>query len=225
MDFNKYFKKKDNSLIFIGDTLEILVPSRYGNHGYLDISNSVKTIGIFDMVINGSVNLGYMLAAVIEILPSDIQSVTIDNEKYEKLTLHKGDVFILDNTVIQDSKISYVVFYEMVFSGHYPKFLTYDSLAFLFDNMAEVTGDKFSTDHMIFEMIMAMVSRDSTNLSDQYRLTSRTKDRAIIPLRMVSHIAQSTTAKILGSYMTDGIESALVNASDAPSAVEDLLRQ
>ena len=198
MDNSKYFEKKGRSYIFKGDLLEVFIPMRYAQHGYLEIGNNVSTIGIFDMTINGSIESGYLLGAVIEMYPSDIESVTIDQQKYAKLILHKDDVFIKDCNVVKDAKISYIIFYEMFLSGHYPKFLKYFDCIGIFDRIMEANGDSFSADHMIFEMIVSVLFRDKDNLSTLYRHTNMKGGYQTIPLRTIAHVAQSTTGKIMG---------------------------
>jgi hypothetical protein len=225
MDYSKYFTLQGNSLVFTGDTLEVFVPDRYSMHGYLDISGSIKTIGVFDMLINGSIPAGYLLAGQIEIMSSNIEYKTVGTDRFVKATLHKNDIFIRDINVVRDVKISYVLFYEIYTGGHYPEFLTYERCATLFDSIAEVTGDSFRNNHMIFEMLVSMLHRDRDNLQVMYRNTDRTKPPIRIPMRMTAHVAQSTTGKIIGSYMKDGMDSALVNAADFNSDVEDLLRK
>ena len=225
MDLKQYFKKKGKSIIFIGDTLEIFVPDRYTTHGYLDITNSVKTIGIFDMQINGKIDTGYLLAGVIEILPSEISTTNIDGQKFHKLLLNKNDVFIKDDKIVGDEKIQYVVFYEMIFGGHYPQFMKYKDVATLFDNVLKATGGSFNTDHMILEMIAATLFRSKKDPTVEYRLTDMKDDPYILPLRSIGYVAKSTTGKILGNYMNEGVDSVLVNTSNTPSEIEDLLRK
>lgn len=225
MDYSKYFKKKGNSLIFIGDTLEIFIPYRYENHGFLDIGNTITTLGIFDMVINGNIKAGYLLAAKMEIMPTDVETTTIKTNKFAKLILNTNDVFMVDDSIVQDAKISYVLFYEMFHSGHYPEFMNYEDVALLFDYAGKATGDGFNTDHMIIEMITSVLHRKNGDLNTLYRNTDMKEQPMTIPMRLISQVAQSTTAKILGSYMNDGLEAAIVNASDVPSDVEDLLRK
>lgn len=47
---------------------------------------------------------------------------------------------------------------------------------------------------------------------------------AWVPLRNVEFGAQDTTAKITGSYMAEGLDSAIVNPSDKVSKIESILR-
>ena len=223
--FSRYFEKKGNSLIFTGDTLEIFVPSRYDIRGYLNITSMVRTIGFFDMLINGKIKCGYRLAATIEIIPSEIETITKGTESFAKLTLKNGDVFIKDLQYVEDAKISYVLFYEMTFSGHYPDFMKYKDCGTIYDYMAKITGSSFSTCHTIFEIIAMQVARDSKNISTLYRLTPMKNDPTQIGLHSIANVATSTSSRITGSYAKAGLESSIANASERNSLIEDILRE
>jgi hypothetical protein len=225
MSFEKFFKRIKDTVYFEGDSLEIFIPTRYESHGCLDMTNVVRTLAIFDMKINGSIDTGYMLPAKITIEPNDIEVVMINGNRFAKLTLTKGDVFMKNTNVIRDSQLAYIVFYEMVYGGRTPNFIDYNQNAFVFDEVTRITGVTFPTDHAIFEMMSAMLHRSQDDISVQYRLTDMKKPARNIPLSLVSHAAISTTSKIVGAYMDDGIDASLVNASDVPSEIEDLLRQ
>jgi hypothetical protein len=225
MSFGKYFKRVKDTVYFEGEKLEIFIPTRYEGHGCLDMTDTVRTLAIFDMKINGSIDLGYMLPAKVTIEPTDIEIVMKDGNRYAKLTLTKGDAFLKNTTVVRDTQLAYIIFYEMVYGGRTPNFIDYDQTAFIFDVVTEVTGVRFPTDHAVFEMMSAMLHRSQDDISLQYRLTDMKKPARNIPLSLVSHAALSTTSKIVGAYMDNGIDASLVNASDIPSEIEDLLRQ
>jgi len=218
------FKIVGKSVLFVGNKLEIFISDRYAQHGCLELTNEVKTLGIFDMKINGKSG-GYLLPARITIIPSEMENITIGTDKFVKLTLYENDVFIKNRDVVMDEQLAYVVFYEIVYGGKAPKFLTYDDKVFLFDTVSEVTGISFPTDHVVFEMMVAMLHRDKKDISLQYRISDMKDEPMNIPLRLVSHAALSTTSKIIGAYMDDGIDAALVNSSEINSDIEDLLRQ
>lgn len=222
---SKYFTKKGESLIFTGDTLEIFVPKRYENHGYLTVEDSIRTIGFFDMIINGKINTGYKLAATIEIIPSETESVVIDNKNYLKLILKKNDVFIKQLKYVEDGKIMYILFYEMTYFGRYTKFLSYSNCATIYDYIAKTTGTHFSTAHTIFELMIMHTSRDSKDIAKPYRLTLMTKDPRYIGLHSIANVASSTSGRIIGSYSKQGFDASLANASENNSNIEDILRQ
>lgn len=224
MDHSKYFKKEKDSLIFIGNKLEIYVPVRYGQHGCLDIEESVKALAIFDMTINESMQTGMLLPAKVTMKPNDIEAIMRDGERYQKMTFLKDDVFIVDTHIVKDEHIAYVMFYEFIYGGKTPRFMTYDHLGFIFEKAVQVTGIHFPTNSAVFEMMVAVLHRDPNDLTKFYRLTDMKKKPLQIPLLTVAHAATSTTTKIVGSYDNEGYDAALINASDVPSEIENLLR-
>ena len=223
--FNKYFKEVKDSIIFTGDTLEVYLPERFEQHGCLSIGDEVSSLAIFDMLINGEIKSGLLLPAKIILRPSDVSTVTRNGDKFFKLEFVKNDVFIKNVNIVQDAQLAYIIFYEMINGGRVPDFMTYEMTATIFDAVIEVAGVKFPTDHVVFEMMTAMLHRDQHNISLQYRLADTSKPPMNIPMMLVSLAAMSTTARVVGSYMDDGIDSSLVNASDNNSDIEDLLRK
>ena len=137
----------------------------------------------------------------------------------------KNDTFIKNVNVVRDSQLAYIIFYEMVYCGKVPDFITYDMMATVFDVVTDVTGVKFPADHVVFEMMTAMLHRDQNNIGTQYRHSDMEKSPLNIPMKLVSHAAISTTARIIGGYMDEGINSSLVNASEIPGDIENLLRK
>lgn len=224
MDKSKYFKKVKDSLIFIGKKLEAYVPVRYGQHGALEIGENVKALAIFDMTINDSIETGMMLPAKVTMKPNNIETILRDGERFQKLTFTNDDVFIVNSNVVRDEHIGYVMFYEFIFSGKVPRFMTYEHIGFIFEKAEEVTGISFPTNSAIFEMMISVLHRDPKDITKFYRHTDMKVDPLRIPLRTVAHAATSTTTKIVGSYDNEGYDAALINASDVPSEIENLLR-
>jgi hypothetical protein len=221
----EFFKEVGDSCIFIGNKLEIFLPDRYEQHGCLAIGDEVMALGVFDMKINDDLDAGYYLPAKIAIKPSNVELVTLEGDRYVKLTLNKNDVFIKNLNVVQDQQLAYVIFYEIIYGGKTPKFLTYESSAQLFDTVSSIAKVNFPTDHVIFEMMTAMLHRDQDDITKQYRHTDQKRQPLNIPMRLTSHAAISTTSRIVGAYMDDGIDASLVNQSDVTSDIEDLLRR
>jgi hypothetical protein len=221
---SSFFMKKGNSLIFTGDKLEIFIPERYETHGYLNISTTVRTIGFFDMIINDTIETGYKLAALIEIVPSSSEATTVDGDPVIKLTLHKGDVFIRELKFIKDPKISYILFYEMTFTGRYPKFIQYEDCATIYDYIGHTTSGASSISHTIFEIVAMQVTRDSKNVAKLFRHTSMKGDPLFIGLHSIANVATSTSSRITGAYARAGLEASIANASERNSEIEDALR-
>lgn len=223
---DKYFKfdEKQGTVLFIGDTLEILIPERYERYGCLQIEEFVMTMGIFDMIINGTQETGMFLPAMIRIEPSETEKVNIGATTMYKLTLKKGDVF-MHMEVVKDGKLAYVIFDNFISLAKQPKFFDYRLMAFIFDVVVRITGIRFHVDHAVFEMIFAYLCRDPDNPGVQYRYTSMTKDPLFLSLKHAARMAESTTSKLLGAYFEDSLDSALINEADRSNEVEELLRK
>jgi hypothetical protein len=223
-NMDQYFVKKDNKVYFTGKTLNICIPMRYESLGALEIGEHISALGIFDMEINGE-PCGFFLPAKIGIEPHEVNRIVVDGERCLYITILNGGVFIRNTNVVQDTHLGYVIFYEMVYGGNLPKFITYNNHAFMFDEVTKVTGLKFSTDHTVFEVMTSLLYRSKDDLGVLYRHTSMKHPPKLIPLRLVSHAATSTTSRIVGAYDEDGFDAALVNASEINSEIEDLLRR
>lgn len=222
----KYFEvnTKLNQVIFIGDKLVLKIPKRYENNDVLIISDTVQTLGIFKMVINDSLESGIVLPAILTIEPNDISSEVIDGVEYVIVTLIKNDVFINNIDLIKVPQLAYFIFNEFITLGNMPDFISYNDKAFIFDIIKTCCDFNPGTNHVIYELIFAHLSRASDDLNIPYRFTNMTKPEKFIGLGSISFGPDSTSAKILGSYMNEGINSSLVNQSSKHSELEDLLR-
>lgn len=197
---------------FIGDKLEIFIPTRYENKNLLTIGNNVSALAMFDMVINDSIPCGYKLPAVITIEPYETYRDTIDGVSYFVVVLHKGGRFMTTDVVVQDNQIGYQIWLEFLSLGNMPKFVNYGNIATLLDDVKAITGAGASDiHHSMFEIIYAHIYRDPDNLTTHYRHTKKNKPPAQVSLSDVSYGPDSTFAKVFGSYSDDGRNSALLN--------------
>lgn len=224
-DFARFFQKKDNKVVFTGDRLEVRIPRRYENYDMLVIADDVKTLAIFEMIVDDQVQVGMLLPAVITMEPSDTYTTSLDGQDYTVLIFTKGDVFVANTDVIRNPAIVGIMFEEFLSLGNMPKFLSYNERAFVFDLASEVCGLNFPVNHAVWEMIYAHLHRDPGQITKVYRHTSMTEPPEMVPLRSVSYGPDSTTARLLGSYANDAIDSSLVHPSTQRSELEDLLRE
>ena len=227
VDIQKYLKvdPKTKKTIFIGDKMEIFIPTRYETYNLLSVDEQVKVLGIFDITINDTIETGFLLPAPIIMEPSSTESITgEDNMTYMKATLFKNDVFMTNTNVVKNPQLAYVIFKEFVFLGNRPKFIKHDDLATLFLRVEQVNGIDFKVNHVVFELMFGHLFREEGRVNKFYRHTDMKKDPVFLPLRAVSHAATNTSSKLVGSYFSDGINSSLVNYAEENSDLEDLLR-
>lgn len=227
MDYRKYFVKdhKTKQVRFMGKRLDVYIPKRYKNHGSLVVQETIITLGIFEMVIDETITVGYMLPAHIGMVPTETAEVSYKGQPCVHAVFYTNDLFIKSTEVVKNQGIAYVLFKEFVDLGKQPDFISYQQSAFMFDGIQRVSGVRFPVDHAIFEIIFSHLYRDLDQVTIPYRNTEMVKAPIRIPLSAVAHAATSTTAKIVGSYFDNGVNSALVNQADEPSSIENILRR
>lgn len=216
-------KDPDSPVIFTGDRCVVTILQKFENYGCLNIKNSVTTLGVFDMEVDG-VQSGCFLVARVEMFPSDVQIITVDNVPYVQCTFNKGDVFMKTTKFVVEDKLAFYVWLEYIKFGHILKAMTYEDQATIFDKMRTSAGVTFPVDHNVYEAIFAYLSRDVNDPTKQYRNTDMKKDFTRIQLNDVAHAARSTQARIIGAYQKDGINASLDNPNTINSPIEDLLR-
>lgn len=224
---SSYFETdtKNKVIRFTGDTLTMWINVRWQAHGGLTINgNEVTAIAIGDMLINDSIETSILCAGFTQFYPTDFSFVRKDEDEFIELHFVKGDAF-MGTQVVKDAKLAYAVFYELLYIGAMPKTLKYNNVFDLFDRVATITGISFPVDHAIWELLYATVYRDKNNLSTPARLAGAKAELVHIPLRDVTHLANSTSAKLIGSYFGDAIDSALIHPAEESNLLEDILRQ
>lgn len=225
-ELHRYFKidTKQECVYFTGNKLDIYIPVRYEDKDLVKVTDKVNTLGIFDITIDDEYDIGFLLAAMVDIEYSSIERLTIDDEPYIHMVLNKNDRFLTNTSYIKNDNLGYTLWVEFIALGRLPRFITYEKILWLFDRIAEVTGINFGINHSVFEMLYAHLFRDSKNLAVKYRLTDMSKPPVMIELRNVAYGPDDTMSKILGSYMPTGINAALITESTQPSPVEIQLR-
>lgn len=214
----------DSPVIFKGDTCVVRILEKFEMYGCLQVTDVVRTLGIFDMTVDG-VQTGMFLAGRIEMHPSDVERIEVDGTRYVQLTFKHGDVFMTTTNTVKDEKLAYVVWIMYIKYGNLLKAMSYEDQAIIFDRMRNTCGIQFPVDHVVYETIFAHLSRSLYDLTIPYRNTDMKENFRRINLSDVSHAARSTSARVIGAYFNDGINAALTKPSTSNSLIEDLLRQ
>lgn len=214
----------DGTVTYEGNTLIAYVPTHYDVYGLFRIGRYVVALAIFDMEADGK-KIGIQLPAAIEMDPSEIEDMTIDNEPFKKLTFYKGDVFMARTDVVKVEKLVYYLWKEFIGLGRFPKFMTYTRVFNLFNDLKDITGRGVSASHTMLEVVYQHLYRDGNDINTLYRLTSMNKPSQILTMRDIGNIATSNHSKIFGAYSGDGLNSALVNQNTKNNEFEDMYRQ
>lgn len=225
MKMDTYFKfKQDKSVVFIGNKATVTISKRFENYKLLFIANTIRTIGVFDLEVDGK-QVGMLLPAVIDMCPSNVTTIKKDSEDFVVCTFNKGDTFIRDSRVVRNPSLAYIIFAEFIEKGKIPDFLAYEDYAYIFDTVQNVTGIKIPANHVVFEIIYAFLSRKHDDYTKQYRHTDMKKKHMFLRLSDTAHATSSVTAKLVSGYLADSINAAIVNESENESKIEEILRQ
>lgn len=225
-DIDRFFTPVKESLVFSGrDQLVVRISERLKGKGFLKLGDPVQSLGIMDLEIDGQYRSSLHLLAMITMRPSVIDTETIDEVRYVTLTFFPGDTFLESRTVVQNPAVVPALWEEFVDMGRIPPHMTYDSLIWLFDSAGPVAGVSLGIDHAIFEMIYAHNARSKKDPFTFFRHTSMAStDFLQIPMNRVGVSTDSTTARLVGAYLDQGLLSAVLRTETEPSEFEDLLR-
>lgn len=225
-DFDAYLRYDDklHTMTFTGETLELRVQKRYSVYDLLEISDTVKTLGIMDALIDGKYQVACTTLAVFETAPSDIEETVIENIPYIVLRYTKNDLFTVNTQMVQNSGIIYAVYMELISRGKIPYWFGYDDIAKVFDRVREMTGSGIGADQVIFELEVAHLSRSADDLSLMYRYTKPQSPMKFIPIKSVAYAPTSVMARLSGSRFDDGLAASLQLTSRVNQPLEDLFR-
>lgn len=228
VDVSKYFveESKNDCVRYVnpaGTNLEIFIPTRYRDRGYMYLDEYVHTLGIVMLKI-GDIEFGLQLPAMITIDTTDSYETVIDDTRYFVAVLEPNRRLMTTLTVLQNDKIPYFMWSEFLFIGNIPRYLDYSTIVSLYDQTGEVIGQTLGSDHAVFEVVLAHLFRDQDDITKYYRNTDMRKDPVTVTLKDVSYGPSSTHSRIFGSYANEGRNSALLNHVDNNNELEDLFR-
>lgn len=226
----KLFIDNGNNEYIAGDSLKIVVPVKYEESDLMVIEGFVLTLGIF-AVIHGDEFASCIVPSKMRLLPSNISKVKYQEEDFYELEFEKGQVITDNFNLVRDDTLGYYIYNYFIALGRHYWFLSVRDMLNLMKDIGEFTGKVFGQGQTIMEMIASMCVRDSNDVNQYWRQTISSSDDIygkpfeFIALRNVSLGARNTTAKLMGSYFSDGLYSALIYPSSTSERVEELLRQ
>ncbi len=215
--------------IYAKKDLEIHIPKRYPLKSLAVLGEQNYCIGIFPIVIDDKYAV-MNLMSLIHFGVSSIREVLINDVEYYIFSFQKGSEVFAEKEVVRDDNMTFNVFDEFISQGNIPWFIDYLDLANLYS-----TSDIYADSKMVFyqfpyEILVSLISRAPSDRMKLYRyLLNVDKDLSIRPdytqLKSVMYMSKSTVNKLAGSYMDEGVVSALVYPSQNVERIEKLLRE
>lgn len=237
LDISKLIRDKDYVLSQLVKTPDdalvckrqcyICVPSHYFEMELGQIAENVTVMGVFPFIIEGRYSVSKVISRVV-LTPQDTQVIKINDEPYHLFSFEPGSVVVKNINLLKEDTNPYYIYRCFIARGKVPWYIDYDDLLTIFEHTPKYNGVHLGADQSIVALLAATVARDPNNLNSMYRSTLGQSNKATrpyyVPLTNVQLSADDTISKILGSYMDDGINSALINPSKQISDLEEVLR-
>ncbi len=220
---------EDGRLVTLKDCA-IYLPVRFSERGMASVSVETHIVGIYLLVMEGKYGAVSLVNTILRIDPTTVNRIMVDGDEYYEFVFRAGSTVIPNVNLVQNNQIPYKIYDEVFAKGRVPFYLGYTELAKIFDTAKKHGGVNIGGDHEVTELLVSMISRSADDRTQYYRQSVKTvedlrkKPPAFIPLKSVVYSATNTTNKLAGSYMQDGIVSALVSPSERTERIESLLR-
>lgn len=210
--------------------IKIIFPVLYEESGLCDIQSDVYVLGIFALQVGHDYAVNN-IPARIRLFPTEINKEKYQEQDYYVLNFERGSTITDNINVVKENTMGYYVYNHFIAKAKLPWYMSAMDVLSLFDGMLEYTGVSYGASASIQEMICSMIMRSNRDLQDYWRQSVSTVDDLYsnipdyIPLRNVAYGARNTTAKLMGAYFDEGLNSALLHPSETAERVEQLLRQ
>lgn len=209
----------------------IYIPVRFSERGLASVSVETYIAGVYALVMENAYYAVSNVMAMVRIDPAATNKVVINGDEYFEFYFPAGSTLITNLQLVQQNQFVYKVYSEFFDKGRIPWYLGYEDLGRIFDTAKHHAGVNIGQNREVTELLVAAISRDSLDRTKYYRQGVESLNDlvvnppAFIQLRSVAYAATNTTNKLAGSYMQDGVISALVNPSERTERIEEILRR
>jgi hypothetical protein len=212
--------------ISVKEKLHALIPKRYQNAGLFAIGRRVSSVAIF--ILSDDNNNYALLKTPITITlePSVIEDVTLDGVDYIRLTFNKGDLFLADREVIQDSGFVFDMVEDFNVKGKIPLFLTPFDLMDIYSKARKYLNSGVADNSLGIELSIAINARANTDSKIPIRLAKKDlrklkfSDVKYIGLNNVFNGRATNIAKFTGRYFNDSLTSIMLDEDNIEADIE-----
>jgi hypothetical protein len=223
-------KELPNNSVVTTKACKIQIPKRFASRNLAVIGIDIYIPGIYVLIMEDNKYAVSTITSQIKINPFKTLETTIEDVDYYEFYFEAGQVLFENINLVKKDTLFYYIFDEIITKANVPWFLEYEDLGKIFDYAAFYAGSNIGENPEVTELIISLTSRDAINKMNFYRHTVKnrsylkTNPPEYVALNSVIYSASSTLNKIAGSYVSDGIVSALVDTTTEASKIEKLLR-
>lgn len=210
---------------------KVYIPSRYAERGLAQVGVETNIVGMAAIVVDDKYYGVWVVNAMMRIEPTTTMRVKIDEEEYFEFYFEPGATVVSNIDLVKTDTLTFKIYDEVFAKGRVPWYLSYNDLGKIFETAGHHAGASVGRQREVTELIVSMIARDQKDRTKYYRQTVKSeadsvlRPPAYIPLRSVVYQATDTTTKIMGSYFSDGLQSALISPAERVERIEGLLRR
>lgn len=208
--------------VYTTTACQIQIPARFSECGLAKLGAESYIAGIYVCMMDGR----YAVSNVPVMVPIKAHRFTLANHRgtaHYVFYYEPGDVVLPTLKVVKRELMIYDILKELVINGNVPWYMSYDDLGQLFDRALEYAASHVGSVPETIELLISMITRRSTDLTQYYRLHPDGHPK-FIPLSSVYYAATNTLNKVAGNYFSEGVNSALVTETTDIERIEALLR-
>lgn len=225
---NELFDITDTQVLAKTD-FEVHVPSRYLDVSLMVIGERFLIAGLHGLV-KGDKYAVSNTCNLIETQPAKIEQRKFQGTEYHILHYIKGSPYVVNNNLFVDDVYTYYIFYELIFMGHCPWYVSNTDLQKILHTAQSSAGSPLGKDRVVTSIITSIISRNPKNGVEMYRhyinrLKDTTLPHQVTSLEAIPLTVRSTTSKMAGAYMVDGLVSSMNTPSDIITPIERAARE
>lgn len=227
---NKALKEMPDGGMVAAEQCRIQIPVRWNDRFLASVGAETFVLGIMAIIVNDTHYAVSNVCAQFRLNPDRVSRVMVEDEEYYDFYFEKGSKIFESINLLKQDTLVYYLFDEIITKGNIPWYMTYDDLGKMLDSTVYYTDTHLAENCEMNELIISLIARDSQDRTKYYRTAIEDQEYVskappeYVALSSVVYSASNTLNKIAGSYMSEGIVSALVSPSTDISRIESLLR-
>lgn len=227
----KCFKKVGKSLVVTKD-IKVIYPERYESKNLAIVDNVVRLVSIFAILDDSNNYAVNNLPIFINLTPSNIDHVTINDELYTVLEFEEGSTYTESTELVINNKFLYDLFNLFYTNGKIPWFMSYNDLINIFSKTEKYANSDLGNNPIITEILASIVAKAPNDKTLLYREILENNKKLLesikptyVGLMNPYYTFDNTVSKISGSYYTKGLMGALINKEKETTKIEEILRK
>lgn len=217
-----YLKETPNGSVIVTKDCIVQFPSRFVKRELAEIDVGVEVYGLMAIIFEDNTYAVLNFTNKLILNSNIIDYKEINGIEYINVTFKKNDILIINTNLVRIETVIFDILDEIILKGNIPWYIEYEDLLKMFDTAKAYAGMSI-TNLTGTELLASMCARCNEDRTKYFRTCNKSK-LFYIGLRNVFYSATSTLTRLSGSYLSDGVTSALLSPTKDISELEKAVR-